>query len=163
MVFEKYFQNEAATKAAFLNNSEGRWFRTGDKGHFSSSVQQLAVTGRYKDVFVVGSEKVSPNEVEETLLQHEAIADVVVTPTPDHEHEGLYKPLAYVVAPDPALAAQDVVDFAAEHLSSFKIPTGGVMFCDKIPRTEGLQKVVRKALEDVEHQSRSAMNLTVSQ
>lgn len=161
-VFEKYFNNDAATQATFLENSQGRWLRTGDKGRFSSSVQQLAITGRYKDVFVVRSEKVSPDEVEEVLIQHEAIADVGVTSTPDLKHEGLCEPIAYVVAPDPSLTAQAVVDFAAENLSSVKVPTGGVVFCDSIPRTEGLNKVMRRALGGINGQPRSARNLTVA-
>lgn len=162
-VFEKYLNNEAATEAAFLENSKGRWNRTGDKGHFSSSVQQLAITGRYKDVFVVGSEKVSPDEVEATLIQHDAITDVGVTATPDQKHEGLYEPIAYVVAPDEDLTAQQVVDFAAERLSSFKVPTGGVVFCDSIPRTESMHKVVRRALDDISGQPRSARQLAAVQ
>lgn len=162
-MFEKYLKDEAATRAAFLENSQGRWCRTGDKGHFSSSVKQLAITGRFKDVFVVGSEKVSPDEVEEALTQHKGIVDVGVTSTPDREREGVSEPIAYVVAPDQDITAQEVVDFAAERLSSFKVPTGGVVFCDDIPRTEGLQKVKRQALENIHGQPRSARTLTAAE
>lgn len=77
-VMKGYFRDEAATAEAF----GGGWFHSGELGvrHPDGYVQLL---DRAKDVVVSGGENISSIEVEQTLLRHEAVADVAVIGVPD--------------------------------------------------------------------------------
>lgn len=160
-VFSGYANNPEATKTTFVTRKDGVWFRTGDKGVFSSVHQQLRITGRYKEIFKVGSEEVAPAEVEAELLKHPALTDTTVTSTDGRRKVGDLEVMAYVVSKDDTLSAQDVVDFVASRVSAWKAPTGGVTFCDGIPRTAH-GKIDRKALSNASVQERSARYLSVA-
>ena len=63
-------------------NSEG-WLHTGDLGEFKDG--KLTVLGRKDDLIKTGGYKVWPITVENSLRQHEVVADVVVAGTPDEK------------------------------------------------------------------------------
>jgi O-succinylbenzoic acid--CoA ligase len=63
-------------------NSEG-WLHTGDLGEFKDG--KLSVLGRKDDLIKTGGYKVWPITIETSLKQHEAIADVIVSGTPDEK------------------------------------------------------------------------------
>jgi acyl-coenzyme A synthetase/AMP-(fatty) acid ligase len=137
----------------------GDWYRTGDKGYFSTSHQQYAITGRYKEIFKVRYEEVSPDEVEAELLKHPGIRDAAVTSTVARDNEKDCECVAYVVA-DLGVQAVEVLRWLEGKVSRHKLPTGGVMFCGEIPRN-GLGKVVRGELAGIEVQERSRRYLEV--
>lgn len=162
-MFTGYVNNEEATKKALVKIGAHTWLRTGDRGHWSSSLQQLAITGRYKETFKVGTEEVAPEEVEAELLKRPGISDVALTSTDARPGKGGLEPLAYVVAPDKSISAQEIVDHIADRIASYKAPTGGVVFCDSIPRTSfgKIQRAKLNALmEKVDVEQRSARFLT---
>lgn len=69
-----YYQDEAATQNVF----EGNWFRTGDLGHIDAD-GFLFVTGRAKNLIILSNgENVSPEELENLLLAHELVKEVLV-------------------------------------------------------------------------------------
>jgi acyl-CoA synthetase (AMP-forming)/AMP-acid ligase II len=55
------------------------WFRTGDQGTLDGD-GFLTITGRLKEIINRGGEKVSPKEVDEAVLDHPAVAQVVTLP-----------------------------------------------------------------------------------
>ena len=124
---DRYCNNPVATAASFA----GRWFRTGDRGFIRD--KQLTLTGRFKEIFKVKYEEVAPAEVEAELRKHSAVADAFVTSTPARDDAKDLECMAYLVANGP-VCAQDVVDFIAKRMAPHKAPTGGVVFCEKIPR-----------------------------
>ena len=67
-VTKGYENNPDANAKAF---TEG-WFRTGDQGSFDAD-GYLTLTGRLKELINRGGEKVSPLEVDETLMDHPAV------------------------------------------------------------------------------------------
>ena len=67
-----YLQPEGANESAFRNG----WFRTGDEG-FQDSAGALFLVGRLKEMINCGGEKISPHEVEETLLLHPGVDEAV--------------------------------------------------------------------------------------
>jgi acyl-CoA synthetase (AMP-forming)/AMP-acid ligase II len=141
-LFSRYLNNEETTKSSMLDDPTRAWFRTGDKGYLSTKHQQYAIIGRYKEIFKVRYEEVSPSEVEAELLKHPSIIDAAVISTArDNEKDCEW--VAHVVAEDLTVSAYDVLRFAASRLSRHKIPTGGVLFCDEIRRTT-LGKVLRR-------------------
>ena len=60
----------------------GGWFRTGDCGHLDDN-GILTVTGRADGMFISGGENIHPQEIEEVLGAHPAVAVAVVVPAPD--------------------------------------------------------------------------------
>ena len=56
--------------------SRNGWFRTGDQGIMDAD-GYLTITGRLKEIINRGGEKVSPREVDEILMDHPAVAQVV--------------------------------------------------------------------------------------
>ncbi|KAF2967575.1 hypothetical protein GQX73_g5991 [Xylaria multiplex] len=165
-VFRNYCNNQAATDEAFLADASGGrpWYRTGDRGFLDPKNGQLAVTGRFKEIFKVKSQHVSPVEVEDELRKHELIADAAVTSVTSRGDDGDDECLAYVVrragGDQPDLTAQDVVDFVASRLAPYKAPTGGVIFCDRILRNDN-GKVMRRRLGELQEGPGSARYLSL--
>lgn len=161
-LFSGYHNSPDATREAMLPDPEGDWFRTGDRGYVDAQTGQLAITGRYKEIFKVANNMVSPEEVERVLLAHPAVEDAVIGPIPARYDLNEFEVRAYVVlkkktndkkhdkgeeAP-PTVTAQEIAQFVAARLSKHKVPTGGVIFCAEIPRN-AMKKVMRRQVVDV--------------
>lgn len=112
----------------------GHWIRTGDH-YYQDQDGFFWFAGRSDDMLKVGGIWVSPIELEHTLLEHPAVQACGVTGRADHD--GLIKPIAYVVAklsePGAELAAQ-LQQFAVERLAAYKRPRW-VEFVDSLPTT----------------------------
>ena len=109
------------------------WFRTGDMGYRDQD-GYLFITGRIRDVINRGGEKISPREVEETLLTHDDVSDVVVIGEPDPTYG--QRAVAYVVPRQPGLRDLEsrLRDYASQRLSRYKVPTAFILV-DDLPRT----------------------------
>jgi acyl-CoA synthetase (AMP-forming)/AMP-acid ligase II len=109
------------------------WFRTGDLGSIDGD-GYLHVTGRIRDVINRGGEKISPREVEDVLLAHPDILDVVVAGEPDPIYG--QRAVAYVVPRRPV--GQDLerrlLAYASRLLTAFKVPSA-VVQVEALPRT----------------------------
>ncbi|HEV2686753.1 MAG TPA: AMP-binding protein, partial [Actinomycetota bacterium] len=118
------------------------WLRTRDAGSWSNGV--LTVFGRLDDAIVTGGEKVWPQEVEDVLRAHPAIADVAVVGRRDPEWGSAVT--ALVVPTDAAEPPSlDVLRaFVAERLARFKAPRA-LELVSSIPRTRS-GKIARRGL-----------------
>ena len=146
-ISRKYCNNQAATASALLPDAGGSWFRTGDRGYLDPNNGQLALTGRYKEIFKVKYEEVAPAEVEDELLKHPLIVDAAITSTTARDNDKDCECMAYVVrSKDSRMTAQEVVDYIASRMSHHKAPTGGVVFCESIPRN-AMRKIIRHELK----------------
>ncbi|MEL6317081.1 MAG: AMP-binding protein, partial [Pseudomonadota bacterium] len=88
-----YESNPEANAKSFFELDGERWFRTGDEGFFDAE-GYLKITGRLKEIINRGGEKVSPLEVDEVLLDHPAVAQVVTFALP---HDKLGEEVAAAV------------------------------------------------------------------
>jgi len=84
-----YDNNPAANAEAFVNG----WFLTGDQGVIDAD-GYVSLTGRLKEIINKGGEKISPREVDEALMDHPAVLQVVTFAMP---HEKLGEDVAAAV------------------------------------------------------------------
>ena len=131
-----YQNNPEANAAAFTDG----WFRTGDQG-FMDKEKFLRLTGRLKEIINRGGEKISPREVDEVLLDHPAISQVVTFAVP-HEKLGEDVAAAVVLKENASATEQDIRKFASKHLADMKVPRK-ILFLDEIPKgaTGKLQRI----------------------
>ncbi len=122
-----YENNEAANREAFTHG----WFRTGDQG-FRDDDGYFTITGRLKEIINRGGEKISPREVDEVLMDHPAVQQVVTFAMP-HPKLGEEVAAAVVLRDGAEAGPGDVRDFAAGRLAGFKVPRK-VVILDEIPK-----------------------------
>ena len=67
--------------AANQNTCTQGWFRTGDQGYMDAA-GYLFITGRIKEAINRGGEKITPQEVDDVLLDHPAVAQAVTFAMP---------------------------------------------------------------------------------
>ena len=115
-----------------LFRSGDGWFRTGDTAHWCED-GYIRFLGRHKDMLKVGGENVDPMEVEELLLEHEAVHQVAVVGLADSRLSEVA--VAYVERkPGMSLDEETVIAYCRGKVASFKIPRH-VQFIDEFPMT----------------------------
>ncbi|RBP67233.1 acetyl-CoA synthetase [Brevibacterium sanguinis] len=112
-----YWSNEEKTAEAF----SGGVYHTGDVAQRDAD-GFITYVGRADDVFKASDYRLSPFELESVLIEHEAVAEAAVVPSPDPAR--LAVPKAYVVVaggyePD-ADTARDILAYSREHLAPYK-------------------------------------------
>jgi len=131
-----YENNSAANTENFVAG----WFRTGDQGVLDED-GFLTITGRLKEIINRGGEKISPREVDEVLLDHAAVQQVVTFAIP---HKSLGEEVAAAVVLKEGEAGDEAAirSFAAERLAAFKVPRK-IFILDEIPKgpTGKLQRI----------------------
>ncbi len=106
----------------------------------------LHIVDRRVDMIVSGGANVYPAEVENALVDHPGIADVVVIGLQDPEWGRRVHALIEPADPTAPPTVDDVRAYAKERLAPYKVPKT-VEFVDVIPRSEAT-KVSRAALVD---------------
>lgn len=130
---------EGSPEANAVAFSDG-WFRTGDQGTIDGD-GYLTITGRLKEIINRGGEKISPREVDEVLMDHPDISQVVTFAVP-HEKLGEDVAVAVVLAEGVRLDADTLRAFVRGRLADFKVPRQ-VVFVEEIPKgqTGKLQRI----------------------
>jgi acyl-CoA synthetase (AMP-forming)/AMP-acid ligase II len=135
-----YENNVDANKNSFFEFEDKRWFRTGDQGAFDAD-GYLTLTGRLKEIINRGGEKISPLEVDEVLMDHPGIVQVVTFAVP-HKKLGEDVAAAVVLEENSGLTESDLRAFAAERMVDFKVPKK-IVILSEIPKgaTGKLQRI----------------------
>ncbi len=131
-----YEANPEANAEAFAHG----WFHTGDQGR-QDAEGFFTITGRLKEIINRGGEKISPREVDEVLMDHPAVAQVVTFALP-HQKLGEEVAAAVVLREGQTCTESDLRDFAATRLADFKVPRK-LVFLEEIPKgaTGKLQRI----------------------
>jgi benzoate-CoA ligase family protein len=136
-----YWSRYDASRLVF----QGEWLRTGDT-YVEDEDGYYTCLGRTGDMLKASGIWVSPAEVEDRLLAHEAVAQAVVVAGLDAD--GLEKPVAYVILRAGAtVAEEDLVEHCRASLPSYMRPRR-VVFTDSYPVTP-TGKVRRVELRDM--------------
>ncbi|NRQ48357.1 AMP-binding protein [Aeromicrobium stalagmiti] len=139
MPFGGYTDGNTKSFADGLMNS-------GDVGHFDEN-GRLFVSGRDDDMIISGGENVFPRELEDALIEHPDISDVVVTGITDAKFGQVLA--AYVVVKDGRSVSEDELKaYAKERVARFAVPAR-TMFLDELPRNP-TGKVMKRELPDFE-------------
>jgi oxalate---CoA ligase len=115
-VVSGYENNPEANMQSFV----GGWFHTGDLGYLDED-GYLFLTGRLKEVINRGGEKISPEEIDELLRVHPAVAEAVSFSVP-HKVLGEDIAAAVVIKRKQHVTEKDLIRFAADRLAMFKVP-----------------------------------------
>jgi oxalate---CoA ligase len=136
-VFDGYEDDADSNARAFF---EG-WFKTGDLGYVDSD-GRLYIVGRVKELINRGGFKVSPSAVDAALMRHPGVVDAAAFAVP-HATLGEDLVAAAVVRDLVSVTAQELRDFAFEHLPAFMVPSQIVLVPElrrtpsgKLPRAE---------------------------
>jgi acyl-CoA synthetase (AMP-forming)/AMP-acid ligase II len=140
-VFSGYLDDPDATAAAFL---AGGWFRTGDHGYLDQD-GYLYLTGRLGETINRGGAKIAPQEVEQILAEHPAVAEAALFPVPDGRL-GEDIVVAVVLKPGVTATPRELREWLLGRLSRFKVPRR-VWFVASLPRTP-TGKVQRRTLAE---------------
>jgi acyl-CoA synthetase (AMP-forming)/AMP-acid ligase II len=131
-----YENNPKANAEAFTNG----WFRTGDQGVMDAE-GYLSITGRLKEIINRGGEKISPREVDEVIMDHPAVQQVVTFAIP-HDKLGEEVGAAVVLREGKSATEKEIREFCAARLADFKVPRK-ILFMPEIPKgaTGKLQRI----------------------
>jgi len=136
-----YLNKPEATKDVF--DSEG-WFHSGDIAYMDDDGYAYIVD-RKKDMINVGGEKVFPSEVEDMMLSHPKIKDLVVVGIPD-DIKG-EAPKAFIQLKEAEVSSEDEIrEYCKKKMAPYKVPVQ-VEFVDEVPRSAS-GKALRRLLRD---------------
>jgi acetyl-CoA synthetase len=113
----------------------------------------ITYVGRADDVFKASDYRISPFELESVLIEHPAVAEAAVVPSPDPTR--LAVPKAYVVLapgyPPIAETAESILAYARKHLAPYK-RVRRIEFAE-LPKTISgkIRRVELRGREDVAH------------
>jgi long-chain acyl-CoA synthetase len=116
-VMKGYYKRPDLTAKAV--DSDG-WLKTGDMGKLDAD-GYLSITGRKKEMIIVGGENVYPREIENVLDTHEAVAESAVV----GQNDGLRGeiPVAFVTLHEgQETTDRDLRDFCRKRLAAYKVP-----------------------------------------
>ena len=115
---------------------------TGDVGRIGDD-GRLYVEGRDDDMIVSGGENVFPQEVEDCLVGHEAVAEAAAIGVDDDDYGKRLR--AFVVVRDQqSVSEDDLREHVKANLARYKVPRD-VVFLDELPRN-ATGKVLKKEL-----------------
>ena len=125
-----YNDNPDATSAAI--DADG-WLHSGDLGRMDAR-GYLRITGRVKEMIIRGGENLFPVEIENVLLEHDAIAETAVVGVPDEKWGEQVVCFIRSAAPSEedghAFTAAELKAFVRERLSPQKTPAYWVIVTD---------------------------------
>ncbi len=136
----KGYYNQPAETAKILKDG---WLFTGDIGIMNAS-GFAKIVDRKKDMILVSGFNVYPNEVEDVISRHPKVLEVAAIGVADAHSGEVVK--VVVVKKDPTLTEKEVIDFAKESLTNYKVPKH-VEFRTELPKTN-VGKILRRALRD---------------
>jgi long-chain acyl-CoA synthetase len=131
-------------ETAKVFTAEG-WLRTGDMG-FMDERGYFKITDRKKDMIIVSGFKVFPNQIEDVVALHPAVAEVAAIGVPDERSGEVVKII--VVKKDQSLSEQELLAHCRQHLTDYKVPRL-IEFRDEPLPKSNLGKILRRELRNL--------------
>jgi fatty-acyl-CoA synthase len=147
-VFQGYWRNEEATRAAFIELDGKRFFRTGDLGYIDDEGYFFLVD-RLKRMINASGFKVWPAEIEAQMYQHPAIQEACVIAARDaHRGETVKAVIVLRASHKNSVTEQEIIEWSRQNMAAYKHPRI-VQFVDVLPKS-ATGKVQWRALQEAE-------------
>ncbi|MBM3647270.1 MAG: AMP-binding protein [Alphaproteobacteria bacterium] len=144
-----------ADAAGNLTGINDKVYRTGDVAQLDAD-GYLTFVGRADDVFKSSDYRISPFELESVLIEHDAVAEAAIVPSPDEIR--LSVPKAYILLAGGAApsreTAQSILKYTNQRLAPFK-RIRRLEFVKELPKTIS-GKIRRNQLRRVEYEGAAA-------
>ncbi|MCL4182719.1 MAG: AMP-binding protein [Burkholderiaceae bacterium] len=117
IVMMGYYRDSRATAEVMTGDG---WFRTGDLGVYDEA-GYLKVTGRLKEMFIVGGSNAYPSEIERVLQTNPKVKQAIVVgvPNPRLGEVGY----AFVELQDgEACSEEEIIGFCRDKMADYKVP-----------------------------------------
>lgn len=133
----EYWNQPEANAADF----RGDWLKTGDVGYLDAD-GFLYLADRAKDMIIRGGENIYPIEIENQLIEHDAVKEVVAIGIPN---ERLGEEVGVVLYLNPGAQAdrEEIVRYCKEHLAGYKVPTH-VFYSDEPMPRNATNKILKR-------------------
>ncbi len=148
-IMKGYYHQPQQTAEVFVNLKDPddgqakKFFRTGDIGRLDDE-GYLYITGRKKEMLIIGGENVFPREIEEVLNKHAAVRDSAVIGQTDGMRGEV--PIAFVELEDgQSFDESGLRAWCREHLAQFKAPRE-IHHVESLPRN-ATGKILRRQLK----------------
>ncbi|MEM1358983.1 MAG: AMP-binding protein, partial [Bacteroidota bacterium] len=122
---------------------DGDWLKTGDIGMMSED-GFFRIVDRKKDMILVSGFNVFPNEVEDVIAAHPGVLEVAAIGIPSEKSGEVVK--VFIVRKDKSLKEDDVIAYAKENLTGYKVPKA-VEFREDLPKSN-VGKIIRRHLRE---------------
>jgi acetyl-CoA synthetase len=138
-----------------LSGANDKVYRTGDVASLDGD-GYLTFVGRADDVFKSSDYRISPFELESVLIEHEAVAEAAIVPTPDDIRLSIPKAWILLTAGTPPTreTARSILEYTHQRLAPFK-RIRRLEFVKELPKTIS-GKIRRNQLRRVEYQGSAA-------
>ncbi len=114
-LFAGYYQPDGSL---LLPLDDEGWFHTGDAGYWQD--ESLGISGRIDNQFISGGENIQPEQIEQQLLQHPAVAQAIVVPVPDAEW-GM-RCACFIDWQQSAISFTELTNWLRQYLPTYMLP-----------------------------------------
>ncbi|MDX2158990.1 MAG: AMP-binding protein [Hyphomicrobiaceae bacterium] len=144
-----YWKDPERTAQCFVSGPDGRWYLSGDRASKDAD-GYFWYQGRADDLINSAGYRIGPLEVENALLEHPAVAECAVVPSPDRDRGEIVK--AFVVVKDGVEGTDALARTLQEHVKTVTAPykyPRAIEFIAEIPKTV-TGKIRRRTLKELE-------------
>ncbi|NLW63518.1 MAG: long-chain fatty acid--CoA ligase [Syntrophomonadaceae bacterium] len=142
-VMKEYWNNPEETALAL---TEDGWLKSGDVVYMDEE-GYIFIVDRTKDMIIAGGYNIYPRDIDEVLMQHPAIADVMAVGVPD-EYRGETVKAFVQLKPGQTVTVEELDALCRQKLAPYKVPKLWE-FRSELPRTN-TGKALRRILRDEE-------------
>lgn len=142
-----YYKMDEANKTTIRDG----WIHTGDLARVEGN-GYFTIVDRIKDMIISGAENIYPKEIEDVISRYPGVREIAVFGIPDDIY-GESVCAAIVKAPGYEFTQEEVIQFCADKLSSYKKPKR-VEFVNELPKN-AFGKVTKNVLREPYWEGRS--------
>jgi long-chain acyl-CoA synthetase len=142
IVMQGYYHKEAETREVITSDG---WYKSGDMGTVDAEAY-ITITGRKKEMIIVGGENVYPREVETVLEQHEAVNEAAVIGQMDPSRGEIV--VGFVTLAEGQKTDEMALrDYCRGRIAGYKIPRR-IIISDNFPRGP-TGKILKRRLSEL--------------
>jgi len=139
----KGYWNDPEETAKVLKDG---WLYTGDIAYRDED-GYIFIVDRSKDIIISGGFNIYPRDIDEVLIKHSQVKDVITVGIPDSYRGEMVKAFVQLIE-GATVSEADLIAYCKEQLAAYKVPRE-IEFKASLPRT-GVGKALRRLLRDEE-------------